>query len=243
MMARSVVSRGITLISVVTMWLTCGNWQFCADMEERGTQTRSRQNSTAPPGLRPRKGISDLVSNGRALPGRIKQLWQEDLILTDGVGTFFTNDSFPWHRLLMARRCPGAFWWHLLLFVSSWCSSLLRLDLFVQPQHHALLVEPEERLRSFLALTNPNFAPKSKVFLLGTPAGGSAVALRVAEQPILLGAARNVQKTPIVEFGLFVLHKICACWDAGMASFLDLLTQMSGASPADPPCGPQVHPD
>ena len=149
---------------------------------------------------------------------------------------------FPWHRLSMPRRCPGAFWCHLVSFVSSWCSSLLRLDLFVQPRHHAL----QKRLRSFLALlhlTKPNFAPKSKVLLKGTPAGGSAVALRVAEQPILLGAARNVQKTPIVEFGLFVLHKICACWDAGMASFLDLLTQMSGASPADPPCGPQVHPD
>ena len=80
----------------------------------------------------------------------------------------------------------------------------------MQPQHHALLVKSEKRL-ALLHLTNPNFAPKSKVFLLGTPAGGSAVALRVAEQPILLGAARNVQKTPIVEFGLFVLYTIIAC--------------------------------
>ena len=43
------------------------------------------------------------------------------------------------------------------------------------------------------------------------PAGVSVVALRVAEQQILLGAARNVPKTPIVELRLSVLHKIIAC--------------------------------
>lgn len=72
------------------MWLA----QFSGDMEERGTQ-RSFQKTAVPALLRRGQiGLSDLVSRGRALQDQVKQLWQEDWTLTDGVGTFFSHFLF-----------------------------------------------------------------------------------------------------------------------------------------------------
>jgi len=117
-------------------------------MDERGTQT-SWKNSAASPGLTLQISISDIVSNGRALQARIKQLWQEDMILTDGV--------------INSKKMS----WCILLSSGVFCLCLILLALSIGLSRAA-----STPCRASLTSDKTDLCPKKKGFLGGEPCGG-----------------------------------------------------------------------